>query len=166
MDIGENSKEELMKILIANDHRGYLFATKLRELLTKDGHEVDHIGCHSNESCDYPDYARSLGMKIAEMTHGTGSDESGVLGIGVCGSGVGIAMALNKIKGIRAVPLWNEHIAEFAKKHNNANVVTFSGDLQEPEEALKLIRIFLGAKFEGGRHQRRIDKIRNLEEHC
>ncbi len=152
-----------MKIIIANDHRGYRFARELSQALETQAEEVVHLGCDSEEPCDYPDYALRLGQEIAKLTGGRGSDEAGSLGIGICGSGVGIAMALNKIAKVRAVPLWNEHIALYAKKHNNANVVTFSADLQSVQEALKLLRIFMDAKFEGGRHQRRIDKISKME---
>jgi len=152
-----------MRIFIANDHRGYKLAVGLSKELGKQGHIVQHLGCNSTDSCDYPDFAKLLGERVAKETKGLGSDESGVLGIGICGSGVGIAIALNKIRGVRAVPLWHPHIAEFAKKHNNANVVTFSADLQDLEEALKLLDIFLKSTFEGGRHSRRIEKISLLE---
>jgi len=152
-----------MKIFIANDHRGYELAVALAEELKKQGHLIEHLGCTSTDSCDYPDFAKLLGEKVAMETNGLGCDESGVLGIGICGSGVGIAIALNKIAGVRAVPLWHPHIAEFAKRHNNANVVTFSADLQDLQEASKLIRIFLDSTFEGGRHSRRIEKIARLE---
>ncbi len=158
------SGNKQVKILIANDHRGYKLAKELAELLAMNGHIVEHLGCNSTDSCDYPDFAQKLGERVADLTGGAGSDESGVLGIGICGSGVGMAMALNKIRGIRAIPIWNDHIAEFAKKHNNANVVTLSGDLQTAETSLRLLNTFINARFEGGRHQRRIEKISGIEE--
>jgi len=153
-----------MKFYIGNDHRGYYLAKELGEWLAKQGYEVEFTGSYSSESTDYPDWAKVLGKKVAAATGGRGMDERGALGIGICGSGVGIAMALNKIKGIRAVPLWHPHIAEFTKKHNDANVVTFSADLQTLPMVQTLLQIFLDAGFEAGRHLRRVDKIRRLEE--
>ncbi len=153
-----------MKFILANDHRGYSLALKLMNELSKRNMELEHLGCYSEDSCDYPDYARLLGEKIASLTNGKGSDETKVLGIGICGSGVGIAMALNKVNGVRAIPVYNNHTAKYAKTHNDANVVTFSADQQSVEEVLELLDVFLENKFEGGRHQRRIDKIKQLEE--
>ena len=153
-----------MKIYVGNDHRGYYMARELADWLASEGHEVELTGSGGNDPCDYPDWAKVLGEKVASATDGKGPDEAGAMGIGVCGSGVGFAMAVNKVKGIRAAPLWNIHIAEYAKRHNNANIVTFSADTQTVPVAKELLRIFMEARFEGGRHQRRIDKIRKLEE--
>jgi len=154
----------MMKFYIGNDHRGYYLAKELGAWLAEQGYEVEFTGSFDNKSTDYPDWAKALGKKIAAVTGGRGVEESGALGIGICGSGVGIAMALNKMKAVRATPLWHPHIAEFAKKHNDANVVTFSADLQTLPMIETLLQIFLDARFEGGRHLRRIDKLRRLEE--
>jgi len=153
-----------MKFYIGNDHRGYYLSKELGAWLAEQGFEVEFTGSFSADSTDYPHWAQILGKKVAEATGGEGMEDSGALGIGICGSGVGIAIALNKIDGIRATPLWHAHIAEFARKHNNANVVTFSSDLQTLPMVKTLLQIFIEASFEGGRHRRRIDRIKRIEE--
>lgn len=152
-----------MKIIIGNDHRGTKFALALVEHLRAQGHEVEHLGAKTEESCDYPDVAAELGHRVAEATGGRGADESGVFGIGLCGSGVGICLALNKVKGVRATPVWNDHLAEFVKRHNNANIICFSGDTQELDDIKHYIGIYMDARFEGGRHARRVEKIGEME---
>lgn len=152
-----------MKIYLANDHRGTKYALALAEFLTGQGHIVEHLGTAQEDSCDYPDMAQMLGERVAKETGGRGADESGVFGIGICGSGVGICMALNKIKGIRATPVFNDHIAEYVKRHNNANVLCFSGDTQELDDIKRYVQIFMDARFEGGRHERRVAKITEME---
>jgi len=104
--------------------------------------------------------AQILGERVARETNGQGADESGVFGIGICGSGVGICIALNKIKGIRATPVFNDHTV---KRHNNANVLCFSGDTQELDDIKRYVKIFMDARFEGGRHERRVAKIAEME---
>ena len=150
-----------MKIIIGNDHRGTKFALALVEHLASRGHEVEHLGARTEDSCDYPDIAAELGRRVAEATGGSGADESGVFGIGLCGSGVGICLALNKVKGIRATPVWNDHLAEYVKRHNNANVLCFSGMFTSPEDAAAILEAWLSAEFEGGRHSRRVGKIKD-----
>jgi ribose 5-phosphate isomerase B len=152
-----------MKIIIGNDHRGTKFALALAEHLAALGHEVEHTGTATEDSCDYPDIAAALGRKVVAEGKGLGADESGVFGIGLCGSGVGICMALNKVKGIRATPVWNDHLAEYVKRHNNANVICFSADTQELSDIKRYIGIYMDARFEGGRHARRVEKIGEME---
>jgi ribose 5-phosphate isomerase B len=152
-----------MKIYIANDHRGTKYALALTAFLAGQGHIVEHLGTAEEESCDYPDMAQMLGERVAKETGGSGADESGVFGIGICGSGVGICIALNKIKGIRATPVFNDHTAEYAKRHNNANVLCFSGDTQQLDDIKRYVKIFMDARFEGGRHERRVAKIMALD---
>ena len=152
-----------MKIYIANDHRGTKYALALAAFLAGQGHVVEHLGTTEEDSCDYPDMAQMLGGRVALDTGGTGADESGVFGIGICGSGVGICIALNKIKGIRATPVFNDHIAEYVKLHNNANVLCFSGDTQDLDDIKRYVQIFMDARFDGGRHERRVAKIMALE---
>jgi len=152
-----------MKIYIANDHRGTKYALALAALLAGQGHIVEHLGTAEEDSCDYPDMAQMLGERVALETGGAGADESGAFGIGICGSGVGICIALNKVKGIRATPVFNDHIAEYVKRHNNANVLCFSGDTQELDDIKRYVQIFMDARFEGGRHERRVAKITEME---
>jgi len=152
-----------MKIIIGNDHRGTKFALALVEHLASRGHEVEHLGARTEDSCDYPDIAAELGRRVAEATGGSGADESGVFGIGLCGSGVGICLALNKVKGIRATPVWNDHLAEYVKRHNNANVLCFSADTQKLEDIKRYIRIYMDARFDGGRHERRVEKVNLMD---
>lgn len=153
-----------MKAYIANDHRGTKYALALAEHLRALGLEVEHLGTAAEDSVDYPDYALMLGGRIAAETNGAGADEAGVFGIAICGSGAGICMALNKVKDIRAAVVFNDHIARFVKMHNNANVVCFSADTQELEDIKRWIGLYMDARFEGGRHARRVEKIREMEE--
>jgi ribose 5-phosphate isomerase B len=152
-----------MKVYIANDHRGTKYALALVVHLRGLGLEVEHLGTKAEDSVDYPDYARMLGERVAAETHGAGADETGVFGIGICGSGAGICIALNKIKGIRAAVVFNDHIAKFVKMHNNANVICFSADTQELEDIKRYVALYMDARFEGGRHSRRVEKIGEME---
>ncbi|OGK08635.1 MAG: hypothetical protein A2Y63_06440 [Candidatus Riflebacteria bacterium RBG_13_59_9] len=152
-----------MKVYIANDHRGTKYAVALAEFLAAGGNLVEHLGTESEDSCDYPDMAQLLGERVAKETGGSGADDTGVFGIGICGSGVGISIALNKIRGIRATPVFNDHLAEFVKRHNNANVICFSADTQDLADIERYVNIYLQARFEGGRHEQRVKKIHALE---
>jgi len=140
-----------MKIGIAADHAGYEYKQWLIEILEGEGHEISNFGCDSDESCDYPDF----GHPLAEAVENSKVD----FGISICGSGNGINMVVNKYKSIRSALCWNEEIAELARTHNNANVCALPARFVSKELALKMVRIFLSTDFEGGRHQRRIDKI-------
>ena len=139
------------KIGIANDHAGFHMKEFLVGELKKQGYEIVDFGCNSSESCDYPDYAHPLAEAI----------ESGKLsrGISLCGSGNGIAITLNKHQGIRAAICWNEEIGTLARTHNNANVCSLPARFIDNDLALRIVNIFLTTGFDGGRHQRRIDKI-------
>ncbi|MEP0814136.1 MAG: RpiB/LacA/LacB family sugar-phosphate isomerase [bacterium] len=145
-----------MKIYIGNDHRGVPLKKHVMQWLQEQGHEVVNCGVDTTESVDYPDQAADVGRKVAA--------DPGSIGILFCGSGVGVAIAANKIKGVRAAPLWDRWIAEYAKRHNDANVITFSNERQSHDDVMELIEIFLGAQFEGGRHEARVEKIKGLEE--
>ncbi|MBI4898672.1 MAG: ribose 5-phosphate isomerase B [Actinobacteria bacterium] len=144
-----------MKIAVASDHAGFdlkqLIAGALREL----GHEVEDFGTDSDDSVDYPDFAAPAARAVA-----SGDMERGVI---VCGSGVGVAIVANKIDGARAVNAHDPLEAEMSRKHNDANVLTLSGQRVAPEAALTIVRRFLETPFEGGRHARRIEKITALE---
>ncbi len=139
------------KIGIANDHAGFYMKKFLVEELTKKGYEIVDFGCYSAESCDYPDYAHPLAEAIekGELTRG----------ISLCGSGNGIAITLNKHQGIRAAICWNEEMATLARTHNNANVCSLPARFIDYDMALRIVNIFLNTGFDGGRHQRRIEKI-------
>jgi ribose 5-phosphate isomerase B len=139
------------KIGIAADHAGYGLKDTLKKYLSEKGIEVSDFGTDSEESCDYADYAHPMASAVEN-----GDIE---LGISVCGSGNGINMTANKHQGIRAALCWNKEISELARSHNNANVCSLPARFISEEEALEIIDIFLKTEFEGGRHQRRIEKI-------
>ena len=145
----------VMNIYIANDHRGVGLKKVVSARLSQSVHAVVDLGVDTSESVDYPDQAEVLARRVVA--------EPDSIGILFCGSGVGVQIAANKIKGIRAVQIWDPWIAEYAKRHNNANVITFSNERQTHDEIIELIEIFLGAEFEGGRHATRVDKISKLD---
>ncbi len=141
-----------LKIAIAADHAGFEYKEKLKELFQKDGHEVGDFGPNSAESMDYPDTAHPLAEAI----------EKGVfdLGFTICGSGNGITMTANKHQGVRAALCWTPEIASLAREHNNANVCGLPARFVSFEEAKAIAIAFLNGEFEGGRHQRRVEKIK------
>ena len=140
-----------MKISIGNDHAG----TKLKEAvkfhLEKNGHEVKNHGTDLNQSVDYPEFVHPVANDVIK-----GKAD---LGIVICGSGNGAAMTANKYRKIRAALCWTEEIAQLARQHNDANIVSLPARFIETEKAKKIIEAFLKTDFEGGRHQRRIEKI-------
>jgi ribose 5-phosphate isomerase B len=140
-----------MKIGIAGDHAAYELKPQLIELLESLGHEVENFGTDGPDSVDYPDHAHPLASSIEE-----GRND---LGIAICGSGNGINITLNKHKGIRSALCWNEELADLARQHNDANVVALPARFISDEIAKRIVQRFLTAEFEGGRHQRRVDKI-------
>lgn len=140
-----------MKIAFASDHAGYELKLKIEEFVKSKGYEVEDFGCYSTESCDYPDFAHPAARAVEK-----GECD---FGIAMCGSGNGIQMTLNKHQGIRAALCWLPELAELARQHNNANFLVLPARFISEEDALKVVESYLNAKFEGGRHQRRIDKI-------
>lgn len=136
---------------IAADHAGYELKGQLIEYLRGQGHEVKDFGTHSTDSMDYPDVAHPLAESIEK-----GECE---WGIAICGTGNGISMTVNKHAGIRAALCWNTEIAALARQHNNANILSLPARFVSDEEALAMLKTFMATPFEGGRHQRRIDKI-------
>ncbi len=146
----------MKKVLIASDHAGFEGKEAIKKTLDEMGVEYKDMGTNSLDSVDYPDYAERVANGVA-----SGEAERGIL---VCGSGIGMMIAANKTPGARAALAWNEETAELARRHNDANIVAV-GSRTTPEETIdQIIRAFLTTDFEGGRHQRRIEKITKLEE--
>jgi len=139
------------KIGICSDHAGYTLKESLKAFLEARGVEVEDFGTDSAESCDYPDYAHPLAYAIDE-----GRLDRGV---SICGSGNGISMTLNKHPKVRAALCWQPEIAALAKQHNNANVCSLPARFVTEEQAKAILEAYLNATFEGGRHQKRIDKM-------
>ncbi len=144
-----------MKIALGSDHRGYPHKTLLIDTLLSRGVEVEDLGCYSVDSADYPDAA----LAVAEMV-GTGKVDAGIL---ICGSGIGMSIAANKVKGVRASLCFTPDQARTTRQHNDSNVLCLSGDQVDPETALVLCDAWLETDFEGGRHGRRVDKITAYE---
>jgi RpiB/LacA/LacB family sugar-phosphate isomerase len=142
-------------IAIGSDHAGYSLKERLKTWLAADGHRVLDHGTHSTESVDYPDYAAAVAESV-----GSGEAERGVL---VCGSGVGMAMAANKVAGVRAVAAQDADVVRLSRQHNDANVLTLGARLTAPVRALELVQTWLATPFEGGRHERRVDKLARLD---
>ena len=140
-----------MKIAIGNDHAGVEIKEKIKEHLTKKGHAVINKGYDGKESVDYPDYIHPVSKEVKE--------KKAEIGVIVCGSGNGAAMTANKHKGVRAAICWSEEIAALAKQHNNANIISIPSRFLNEKEIIKIIEAFIEAEFEGGRHQRRVQKI-------
>lgn len=146
----------LMKIAIAADHAGFALKERLRQRLAAEGHEVVDFGTSSTESCDYPDFAQSASRDVAQ-----GRSDRGIL---VCSTGIGMAMAANKVTGVRAAPAESEDEVRLTREHNDANVLTLGARYLDEDRALDLIHIFLNTEFAGGRHARRVAKIALLEQ--
>jgi RpiB/LacA/LacB family sugar-phosphate isomerase len=144
-----------MKIAIGSDHAGYKTKEAIKPLLKKLNHTYQDFGGNSEDSVDYPDYA----FKVAEAV-ASGLYERGIL---ICGSGLGMAIAANKVKGIRAVTAHNETTAEMSRRHNDANILCLGARILSQAEVKKIIKAWLAAPFEGGRHTPRVDKISAYE---
>lgn len=140
-----------MKIAIGGDHAGFEYKQQLIQFITEKGYEVKDFGPYSDESCDYPDFAHPLAAAVE-----AGEYRFGIL---ICGSANGVAIAANKHQGIRAAIVWQKVLAELARQHNDANVVCLPARFITLNEAKELALTFLTTEFEGGRHQRRVDKI-------
>lgn len=136
-----------MKIAIGADHGGF----DLKEKLKLHYPDLIDLGTFSHESCDYPDIAKAMSAKIL-----SGEADLGIL---ICGTGIGISIAANRYKGIRAAILYDDFVAEMAHQHNNANVIVFGGRTMAEDDVLRRIDIFLKTKYEGGRHDRRLAKL-------
>lgn len=140
-----------MKIALAADHGGFEMKNQIAQYLKNKNFDVFDLGTNSSDSVDYPDFAQKVVLKLLQS--------EADLGILVCGTGIGISIAANRHKGIRAALLYDDYVAKVAKEHNNANVLCFGGRTMKIEDVLKRIDIFLAAKYEGGRHDRRLCKL-------
>jgi ribose 5-phosphate isomerase B len=145
-----------MKIAIGSDHRGYEAKERIKALLQSMGVEVEDFGTHEKRACDYPDH----GLAVAEAV-ARGAADRGVL---FCGSGIGMSITANKVRGVRAALCHDELTAQMAARHNDANVLCLPADLVGDALMQGIVRIWLNTEFEGGRHARRVDKIRAYEQ--
>ena len=142
-------------IAVGSDHAGYSLKQRLATELRTLGHEVLDLGAHDADRVDYPDFGAAVGRAVA----GAEAD----LGVCVCGSGIGIAMAANKVPGVRAAPVHDATSARLARQHNDANVLCLGERLLDPDVASEAVRVWLDAEFEGGRHVGRVAKLAELD---
>jgi len=145
----------LMKIALGADHAGFELKDRIKQYLQQKGLEVTDHGANSPESVDYPDFARLVGHDV--------SRREADLGILVCGSGIGMAIAANKVESVRAAHVSSEYEARMSREHNNANVLALGATILSPEQAIAIVETWLGAQFAGGRHERRVEKIARIE---
>jgi ribose 5-phosphate isomerase B len=145
----------VMKVAVASDHRGYHLKERVISLLKAKGHTVIDDGPASEASVDYPDFAALVARKVSR-----GEVDRGIL---ICGTGIGMAISANKFPGVRAAACVDEVTAELSRRHNDLNVLCLSGDLLSSRSTERLVEIWMDAQFEGGRHERRVEKIRDLE---
>lgn len=143
------------KIAIGADHAGFDEKEKIKKQLETLGIEYTDLGTYSNESVDYPDFAAKVSKAVAN-----GDVEQGIL---VCGSGIGISIAANKVNGVRAALAWNAETARLARQHNNANILAIGARTTRQEDIAKIVEAWFGSEFEGGRHAVRVGKITALE---
>ncbi len=141
----------MKEIAIGCDHAGYSLKEKIVKELKENGYSVNDFGCHSEESVDYPDFGHQVAQEVERS-----SDKKGIV---ICGSGNGINMSVNKHKNVRGALCWNEEIAMLARQHNNANILALPARYLSALEAQKILKTFLNTEFEGGRHERRVNKI-------
>ncbi|MBN2223950.1 MAG: ribose 5-phosphate isomerase B [Deltaproteobacteria bacterium] len=144
-----------MKVAVGSDHGGLDLKKIVGEVLAAEGIQVIDVGTDSPDSVDYPDYAR----KVAELVRGGSVD----LGILICGTGIGMSIAANKVPGIRAALAWDIFTARMARRHNNANILALGGRTTGPELAREIVKTFVREPFEAGRHEKRVNKIAEIE---
>ncbi|ROL61491.1 ribose 5-phosphate isomerase B [Bacteroidetes/Chlorobi group bacterium ChocPot_Mid] len=143
-----------MKIAVASDHAGYELKVKLSDWLKDNNYVVNDFGTYSIDSCDYPEYAFKAALSVAKKECN--------YGIIVCGSGIGMSIVCNKVKGIRAANCCSEEMAVLSRKHNNANVLNLGARLMDLDSAINITKKFLNTEFDGGRHSIRVQKIHDL----
>jgi ribose 5-phosphate isomerase B len=147
-----------MYIYIASDHAGINLKEGLVKYLKEQKYNVNDLGPQSTNAVDYPDYALKVAQSVVKQNN--------AIGILICGTGFGMAIAANKVKGIRATSIIRSDMAPLARQHNNANIITLSARFNNLEENIKIVDTFLKAQFEGGRHQDRLNKITKIEDEC
>ncbi len=145
-----------MRIRIGSDHAGFALKETVKSHLISQGHEIVDEGPASDDSVDYPHYAQKVARAVAA--------HKADFGILVCGTGLGMEIAANKVHGVRAVQISDPEFAKMARAHNNANVLTLAGRYTEPETAMRIVDTFLATPFEAGRHSRRVDQISSIED--
>ena len=144
-----------MKIALGSDHGGYALKCKIKEHLEGQGYECVDFGCHSLESCDYPDFGEAAARAVA-----AGDCPRGIV---ICTTGIGISMSANKVKGIRCALCGDSYSAEMTRRHNDANVLAMGAGIIGPNLAKKITEVFLTTEFEGGRHARRVGLLDNIQ---
>src|SRR4030095_16946255 len=144
-----------MKIAIASDHAGFSLKQSLLDFLKKEKVAIEDLGVNTQDSVDYPDYAARVADAVS-----SGKAQGGIL---VCGPGLGMIITANKFKGVRAAPVGDVYSARMAKEHNDANVIALGGRTLDASKAIRLVKAWLNAKFKGGRHQERLNKIVEIE---
>ena len=144
-----------MLTAMACDHRGFRLKTELAAFVRELGHEVQDLGCFDEQAVDYPDLGQQVAQKVSH-----GEAERGIL---ICGSGIGMSIVANKFPGIRAALVQDVYSARLAKEHNNANILVLGGMIVGPGLACEMVRVWLEAEFQGGRHLQRLEKIKALE---
>ena len=147
-----------MKVALGSDHAGYDLKEKVKGFLNGMGIEVLDVGTLSTDSVDYPDFAQKVAVQVRD-----GKADRGIL---TCGTGVGVCIAANKVRGIRAALASDPEIVRLSRQHNDANILCLAGRFTETTKAQELVKIWLDTEFEGGRHQRRLEKIQELERDC
>jgi len=143
------------KLFIGSDHGGVELKSQLIEFALEQDFNIQDLGPNSRDSVDYPDYAAKVGKEVVA--------NDGSMGIAICRSGIGISISANKVKGVRAALVSCERVAELSRLHNDANIICFGADFIDAEEAKRSLMKFVSTDFEGGRHARRVDKLRDLE---
>jgi len=142
---------EIKKVGLACDHAGFEYKERIKTMLQTQGYEVQDFGTYSTESCDYPDFAHKLAIAVEQKKVD--------IGVSLCGSANGINITANKHQGVRSAICWKEEIAVLARQHNDANICSMPARFISFDEAIKIVSAFFNTDFEGGRHQKRIDKI-------
>jgi ribose 5-phosphate isomerase B len=148
--------DAFMRIAVGSDHRGFETKRRVVSLVQKLGHEAIDLGTNSAESCDYPDFAHQVARGVSERKF-----DRGIL---ICGTGIGMSIAANKVPGVRAALCHDSVTAEMSRRHNDSNILCLSADLLGDELIERMIRIWLETEFEGGRHARRVEKITRIEQ--
>ncbi len=151
-DAGVDQREP---IIISSDHAGFALKEELKAFLRERGHPVEDLQQDYREGLDYPAVAEEAGRRVAAS--------AGTYGILVCGTGIGVSMAANKVPGVRAALLYSEEAAKMARRHNDANVLALGGRTMTPEQARRYVEAFFSARFEGGRHQRRVNYMEQMD---